>query len=57
MELFPVPIGGELADIAIYLVRLADVLGIDLGEAVESKMKVNEARYTVEESRGSARKR
>ncbi len=49
--------GDELADIAIYLVRLADVLGIDLGEAVDRKMEANEARYTVEASRGSAQKR
>lgn len=47
----------ELADIAIYLVRLADVLGIDLGDAVRNKMRANEARYTVEASRGSAKKR
>lgn len=47
----------ELADIAIYLVRLADVLGIDLGTAVRDKMVANEARYTVEVSRGSAQKR
>jgi len=49
--------GDELADVLIYLVRLADVLGIDLGEAVSSKMSDNETRYTVEASRGSAEKR
>ena len=49
--------GDELADITIYLVRLADVLGIDLGRAVGNKMAANEARYTVAASRGSARKR
>ncbi len=47
----------ELADVAIYLVRLADVLGIDLGEAVATKMAANELRYTVEASRDSAQKR
>lgn len=47
----------ELADILIYLVRLADVLGIDLGTAVADKMAANETRYTVEASRGSAQKR
>lgn len=47
----------ELADIIIYLVRLADVLGIDLGEAVDTKKRANEARYTVDASRGSAEKR
>ncbi|MCP3997757.1 MAG: nucleotide pyrophosphohydrolase [bacterium] len=47
----------ELADVQIYLVRLADVLGIDLGEAVRTKMAANELRYTVEASKGSADKR
>ena len=47
----------ELADVLIYLVRLADVLDIDLGEAVRDKMAANETRYTVETSHGSAAKR
>ena len=47
----------ELADVQIYLVRLADILGIDLGEAVGAKMAANELRYTVEASRDSAEKR
>jgi NTP pyrophosphatase (non-canonical NTP hydrolase) len=47
----------ELADVQIYLVRLADILGIDLGEAVHAKMAANEVRYTVEASNGSAEKR
>ncbi len=47
----------ELADVMIYLVRLADVLGVDLGTAVDDKMRANEARYTVEASHGSAEKR
>ena len=47
----------ELADVAIYLIRLADLLGIDLGQAVANKMAANELRYTVEASRDSAEKR
>jgi dCTP diphosphatase len=35
----------ELADVAIYLVRLADVMGVDLGEAIHRKMEVNEVRF------------
>ena len=35
----------ELADVAIYLVRLADVLGVDLSEAIHRKMRVNEGRF------------
>ncbi len=46
----------ELADVAIYLVRLADTLGIDLGEAVAAKMAANELRYTVDAAKGNSRK-
>jgi len=46
----------ELADILIYVLRLADVLGIDLEQAVEAKLSLNEARYPVETSRGDRTK-
>jgi len=49
--------GEELADILQYVVRLADVLGIDLTGAVWSKLRANETRYPAEEVRGSADKR
>jgi dCTP diphosphatase len=35
----------EIADIAIYLIRLADVLGVDLGEAIDRKIAVNRQRF------------
>lgn len=35
----------EVADVAIYLFRLADVLGIDISQAVRTKMKINENRF------------
>ncbi len=35
----------ELADITQFLIRLADVLGVDLDAAVRSKVAINEARY------------
>src|SRR3954452_12992170 len=35
----------ELADILIYVLRLADVLGIDLKAAATAKIALNEARY------------
>ncbi|GLR25230.1 nucleotide pyrophosphohydrolase [Limnobacter litoralis] len=35
----------EVADVLLYLVRLASVLGIDLNEAVEQKMKSNALKY------------
>ena len=35
----------ELADVLQYLIRLADVLGVDLAEAVRKKARINEARF------------
>jgi dCTP diphosphatase len=42
----------EIADVAIYLIELADVAGIDLASAIESKLEKNAAKYPVETSRG-----
>ena len=44
----------EIADVQIYLVRLADVLGIDIGKAVAAKMALNEQKYPVAPARVSA---
>jgi len=38
----------EIADVAIYLLRLADVLNVDLSEAVRKKLVINEARFPKE---------
>ncbi len=46
----------ELADILIYVLRLADVLAVDLEQAVEAKLALNERRYPVETSRGDRTK-
>ncbi|WP_127564744.1 nucleotide pyrophosphohydrolase [Stenotrophomonas indicatrix] len=46
----------EIADIALYLIRLSDVLGIDLNEAVSSKLATNAAKYPVDLSRGVSTK-
>ena len=46
----------ELADALIYLVRLADQLQIDLLEAVERKLAINEAKYPADRVRGSSKK-
>lgn len=35
----------EIADVAIYLLRLTDVLGIDLSKAIRDKMRINEFRF------------
>ena len=42
----------ELADVAIYLLELADNLAIDLPKAIERKMKKNALKYPVEKSKG-----
>ena len=51
-----VAIEEEIADVLIFLLRLADKLGIELEAAVEQKLAINEKKYPVEESRGNATK-
>lgn len=46
----------ELADVMIYLLRLADRLDIDLDKAVAAKMKINAAKYPVALAKGKATK-
>lgn len=47
-------ISDELADVMIYLSRLADLLGVDLLGAAFEKIERNEKRYPAEEVRGRA---
>ena len=35
----------EIADVAIYLFRLSDVLGVDLANVMRKKMAINESRF------------
>jgi NTP pyrophosphatase (non-canonical NTP hydrolase) len=46
----------ELADIQIYRLRLADLADISLPEAVEAKIRDNEAKYPIDLSKGNAAK-
>lgn len=46
----------ELADVFIYLLRIADTLGVDLMRAADDKIVLNERKYPVERVRGDARK-
>lgn len=46
----------EAADVFMYLLRFADVTGIDLAQATLDKLARNELRYPVEKSRGNASK-
>lgn len=49
-------ISHEIADIAVYLIELADNLGIDLIGAIKGKMAINETKYPIKKARGSAAK-
>ena len=44
----------EIADIQIYLIRIADKLGVDMEKAVNAKIELNEKKYPAEKVRGSA---
>ena len=46
----------ELADILVYLIRMADQLDVDLISAAKKKIKSNEARYPADLVRGSSKK-
>ena len=46
----------EIADVEIYLIRLADKLGINIQEAVVSKIEQNEHKYPAQMVKGSSRK-
>lgn len=46
----------EMADILIYLIRTAERLDIDLIDAAERKIAINESRYPAEKVYGDARR-
>ncbi len=46
----------EIADVLIYLTRLADLLNIDLLEAAADKLVINARKYPVDQAHGNARK-
>ena len=46
----------ELADVLLYLVRLADKLDVDLLAAARAKLELNALKYPVDKARGSSRK-
>jgi dCTP diphosphatase len=46
----------ELADIALYLLRLADKASVDLEQAVDEKMRKNAEKYPADKVYGSAKK-
>jgi len=46
----------EIADVQLYLIRLADKLGVDISTAIEQKILKNEAKYPAEKVKGSSKK-
>jgi len=46
----------EMADIFIYLIRLADKLDIDLISSAEDKILLNAEKYPIEKAKGLAKK-
>lgn len=49
-------VAAELADVLTYMLRLTDVLDVNLAEEVNKKISLNETRYPVDKSRGSTEK-
>lgn len=49
-------VADEIADVQLYLIRLADKLDIDIPKEAQRKIIVNEEKYPVEKSFGSAKK-
>ncbi len=46
----------EIADVLLYLVRLADKLGVDPLASAQAKLFANAAKYPVDKARGNAKK-
>ena len=46
----------EAADVLLFLLRLCDKLGIDLGAAAQRKLELNATRYPIAKARGRATK-
>lgn len=46
----------ELADIMLYLIRLAAQMDINLSQAIENKLALNEQKYPAEQVKGQAKK-
>jgi dCTP diphosphatase len=46
----------EMADVLLYLIRLADKLNIDLAAAAAEKIQLNATKYPIDKARGNAKK-
>ena len=46
----------ELADVIVYCIHMADALGVEITDIINSKMNKNEEKYPVEKSKGNSKK-
>ncbi|THG02882.1 hypothetical protein TEA_014930 [Camellia sinensis var. sinensis] len=49
-------LGEELSDVLLYLVRLSDICGVDLGQAALRKLQLNAIKYPAKLCKGSSKK-
>ncbi len=49
-------VGGEIADVLLYLIRLSAMMGIDPVAAAQAKLALNATRYPADKVRGTNRK-
>jgi dCTP diphosphatase len=49
-------VADEIADVQLYLVRLADKLGLDIMAECNRKIEVNAVKYPIDKSKGTAKK-
>ncbi|XVE84622.1 hypothetical protein DITRI_Ditri17bG0027400 [Diplodiscus trichospermus] len=49
-------LGEELSDVLLYLVRLSDICGVNLGKAALRKLEMNAIKYPVKLCKGSSKK-
>ncbi|KZX10230.1 nucleotide pyrophosphohydrolase [Methanobrevibacter filiformis] len=42
----------ELADVLIYSIAMADVLGLDIDKIINDKLEINKKKYPIEKSKG-----
>lgn len=49
-------VADEVADVAIYLLELCDVVGIDIELAIEAKLEKNAKKYPVNKAKGVSTK-
>jgi NTP pyrophosphatase (non-canonical NTP hydrolase) len=51
-ETFRRAVGEEMSDVVMYVLSLANAMGLDLAKAVGEKMEKNRRKYPVEQVRG-----